>query len=34
MPFMEIRYGIFLVLNFVGGIFFGFFGSPMDAPIR
>lgn len=31
---LEIRYGIFLVLTFVGGIFLGFFGSPRDAPIR
>ena len=31
---LEIRHGIFLVLNFVGGIFWGFVGSPRDAPIR
>ena len=30
---LEIRHGIFLVLNFVEGIFLGFVGSPRDAPI-
>ena len=30
---LEIRHGIFLVLNFVGGIFLGFVESPGDAPI-
>ena len=31
---LQIRHGIFLVLNFVRGIFWGFVGSPRDAPIR
>ena len=31
---LEIRHGIFLVLNFVGGFFWGIVGSPRDAPIQ